>query len=256
MSSSDSQVEVKIVGTLDGSVTASASAAKAQIASLSQASTDLGKSLQDEAAAWQVQRAASSAAAEGLNEVTQAASASHGSISTATREFRALFDELSSGRTRMTPGTLAIIGQRVLGLGPAALLAVGGVAALTAGLGYLVFSAVKAANALDQAKAAAEFAGNFSLGTQQLQAATTALDQFANVSSKDAQAVITAFARMRDMSAPELDALSRLVGEYAETQGVKAPEAAKGLHRRTRERKAVRRRAGQADPRHHPGADR
>ena len=37
------------------------------------------------------------------------AEAGHGSIATATREFRALFDELTSGRTRQTPGTLAIL---------------------------------------------------------------------------------------------------------------------------------------------------
>lgn len=39
-----------------------------------------------------------------------------GAVSTATREFRALFDELSSGRTRMVPGTLAIIANRVIGI--------------------------------------------------------------------------------------------------------------------------------------------
>src|SRR5579863_260536 len=50
----------------------------------------------------------------------------HGSISTATREFRALFDELSSGRTRMTPGTLAIILSKVFGIGPAALVSIAG----------------------------------------------------------------------------------------------------------------------------------
>ena len=50
------------------------------------------------------------------------------SYAVATREFRALFDELSSGRTRMTPGTLAIIASRVFGLGPAALVGIGAVA--------------------------------------------------------------------------------------------------------------------------------
>ncbi|HEX3948211.1 MAG TPA: hypothetical protein VHW95_00005, partial [Steroidobacteraceae bacterium] len=66
-------------------------------------------------------------ASGGVLGITGSLEQSHGSISTATREFRALFDELSSGRTRQTPGTIAILLQRVAGLSPAMLGAVGGV---------------------------------------------------------------------------------------------------------------------------------
>lgn len=250
MSNSDSQVEVRVVGKLDGSVSTSAAAAKAEIAGIGQAaqqaSAAVSQSYQQiinattgvdaevksaresflafgEAIAEQKQLART---ADDLENLGTAAGATHGAVSTATREFRALFDELSSGRTRMTPGTLAIIGQRVFGLSAASLIGVGAVAALAAGLGYLVVKSFEAAHALDTAQNAASFSGN-NLSRQQLQADSAALDQFAGVSSKDAQQVIDSFTRMRDMSAPELDALARLVGEFAETQGQKAPEAAK-----------------------------
>lgn len=59
----------------------------------------------------------------GLKDADTATKGLHGSTATATREFRALFDELSGGRTRMIPGTLAIIATRVFGIGGAALAA-------------------------------------------------------------------------------------------------------------------------------------
>lgn len=58
-----------------------------------------------------------------LDEIEKATTSLHGSASVATREFRALFDELAGGRTRMVPGTLAIIATRVFGLSLASIAA-------------------------------------------------------------------------------------------------------------------------------------
>lgn len=161
--------------------------------------------------------------------LTRAIEGSHGSVSTATREFRALFDELSSGRTRMTPGTLAIIGQRVLGLQASTLVAAGGVAALVAGIGYLAVRAIEAANALDAIGVTAKFAGNVDLTRQKIQQFTDELSRASNVSSSDAREIVAAFAGMHDLTAPEMTALTSIVSDFATATGEKAAKAAEQL---------------------------
>lgn len=140
----------------------------------------------------------------------------HGSLSTATREFRALFDELSSGRTRMTPGTLAIIGQRVLGLGPAALGAVGGAVALAGALGYLAVEGMKASSALAEIPTAAKFAGNFDLTRQQIAELVAELGKLPWMTNADARETVAAFASIKNGTTPELRALSAEVADYAQ----------------------------------------
>lgn len=160
---------------------------------------------------------------------TRSIEGSHGSISTATREFRALFDELSSGRTRMTPGTLAIIGQRVLGLQASTLVAAGGVAALVAGIGYLAVRAIEAANALDQIGVSAKFAGNADLTRQKVQELTDSLSRASDVSGSDARDIVAAFASMHDLTMPEITALTAVVSDFTSVTGEKAPKAAEEL---------------------------
>jgi hypothetical protein len=155
----------------------------------------------------------------------------HGSISTATREFRALFDELSSGRTRYTPGTLAIIANRVFGLQASTLLAAGGVAALVGGLAYLAVKAAEASQALDKIQASAAFAGNAALTREQIQGLVTDVQHFADVSSADARKIVGAFAGMKDETTPLLKALSAEVGDYMQATGEDATKATEALTR-------------------------
>lgn len=145
---------------------------------------------------------------------------SHGSISTATREFRALFDELSSGRTRMTPGTLAIIGQRVFGLSLGTLAAVGGVVALAAGLGYLVVKAIDADNALQRLKIGMDFEG--------IDVTKSQLKSLADDIGKDGETIIAGMGKIAD-SASSLDTLSRATEMYAAESGEKTPAAIKAV---------------------------
>lgn len=153
----------------------------------------------------------------------------HGSISTATREFRALFDELSSGRTRQTPGTLAIIAQRVLGLGPATLGAVAGIAALAGGLAYLAYRSIAAANALDQIQIGSAFVGNLDLSRAAIQRFSDELAKARGISASDAREIVGAFANMHDMSTVQIQALTAVVSDFAQSTGQKATEAAAAL---------------------------
>jgi hypothetical protein len=152
----------------------------------------------------------------------------HGGISTATREFRALFDELSSGRTRMVPGTLAIIGQRVLGLGPAMLGAVGGVAALTAAFAYLVIQANRANEALHSAMAGADLANNL-VSEDGIKKAEARLESFPGVSRTVAAQTIAVFASMRGMSNQIMLSLADNIQHLAEETNKSIPEAAEKL---------------------------
>lgn len=156
----DTTVEVKIAASLDSSLQASTTAAKAEVNSLAKSVAEANVAM---VSADQAVAASSakffylgnslSALPDGLNQLSGGLrvlskdldGVSHGAISTATREFRALFDELSSGRTRMTPGTLAIIAQRVFGLGGATLVGLAGITAFAGGIAYPQRSVMKPA---------------------------------------------------------------------------------------------------------------
>lgn len=169
-------VEIRITGAVDASLPAATAAAETEITSLGAAAAGTGTAMKGASLDYQsiinastgVSRASTSAkdsllglamvagedasarrAAAALTDIEGSASHMTGSVSTATREFRALFDELSSGRTRQTPGTLAIIAQRVFGLGPAALGAVAGIGILVGGIAYLEYESLKARKNLD-----------------------------------------------------------------------------------------------------------
>lgn len=154
---------------------------------------------------------------------------SHGSISTATREFRALFDELSSGRTRQTPGTLAILATRVFGLGPAALGAVAGVGALIGGLGYLAYRALEASKALSQIDLTSTFAGNLDITRGAIERYATSMATASNVSSSEARKIIAAFASIPGMTSASLATLSQSISAFAQETGQDADKAAEGL---------------------------
>jgi len=153
----------------------------------------------------------------------------HGSISTATREFRALFDELSSGRTRQTPGTLAIIAQRVLGLGPAALGAVAGVGALAGGLAFLTIRAIQASKALDTAFLGAQFAGNLEISRDAIKQYTEELSQAKNISSSDAREIAASLSSIPGITTPIFHALTTEVSDFAKITGKDGPKAAEEL---------------------------
>ena len=176
--------------------------------------------------AAQAGRSVSGLTAE-LKKIAPAAREGHGAISTATREFRALFDELTSGRTRMTPGTLAIIATRVFGLSGAALAGVAAVGALALGIGALGFASIKASEALDELKVKADVSGDFNVTRESIKGVRADMGTLPDISRTAAQEVIAAFEGMGQMSGQSLDGLSRATATWSQVSGEKTEDVSK-----------------------------
>jgi hypothetical protein len=157
-----------------------------------------------------------------------AATAMGANIPVATRELRALFDEVTSGRTRMLPGTIAILAQRVLGLRPAALAATAGIAALVGGVGYLAYEAMESAEALRALNAAAIFEGVDITGAQ-LEELVSQIQKVTGASRDEATAVMRSFLGMKDATVPLIREMIDQLGPYITATGEKVPEAAKKM---------------------------
>jgi hypothetical protein len=162
-------------------------------------------------------------------EVAKFGGTSHGSISTATREFRALFDELSSGRTRMTPGTLAIIAQRVFGLSGAALAGVGAVVAFAAALAYLGVRALETANEIEKIQLSGLGTKGFDASKEEIASFIDRLDALPQVSSSVAEQVVSDFATMQNRSEATISGLSAATEAWAELTGQQTDKAAESL---------------------------
>jgi hypothetical protein len=126
-----------------------------------------------------------------LRKAQETSGGLHGSVSSLTREFRALFDEVSAGRTRMIPGTLAQLANVGLGIQGATLAAGVGVAALAAGIGYLVYQTIEARK--QAAGLAMDFAltGRGATDTKEaVQGEIEALNQLPGVTNAIAKSVV------------------------------------------------------------------
>lgn len=145
-----------------------------------------------------------------------------GSISTATREFRALFDELSAGRTKMVPGTLAIIASRVFGLGPAALAATAGIGILAAGLAYLGVKAIETSRALDQMKMGRDMADNLELSTQKMQDLVAQMSKSADISKSEALKLGQAIFGIPGMTEAAATAVAGITPRFVSAFGIEA----------------------------------
>lgn len=142
--------------------------------------------------------------------------------SSAVRYTRELFDEFSSGRTRYLPSTLAELAQQGFHLSPAMLAGAGGVAALVAGLGYLVYRAVEASDALDRLHLSSLRAGNEFTRTQ-LDQLTQQLAQLPNMSSSAATQITTALSGIH-LPFQALNAAARIAAEQMAQTGQKADQ--------------------------------
>jgi hypothetical protein len=200
------------------------------------ADTALKAKLADSAAATAAARIEVAGLAKQLQTATAAMVATNEAtsgmkinMSAAAREGRALFDELSSGRTRMVPGTLAIIAQRVFGLQASTLLAVGGVVGLVGALGYLAVKAIEAAHAVDSIKLGAEFANNMDLSKEQINLFVDQLTRMGGMSQSEAEKVVGSFARIKNETTPLLQLLTADIGDYAAASGQDADKASEAL---------------------------
>ncbi len=220
--------------------------AKAEVAGLSSEMNKLGKAsaagVLDSAGQARLTQVASDflhakSAAAGLSGQLAGAAGSMGMFShslaaanehsaTGVRYIRELFDEISSGRTRYLPSTMAAFGQSVLHMNLAMLGAVGGAAALAGGLGYLAYRAIEAQHAFQGIKLGADFAGNLDLTTPAIQRFAEIMSSASNVSSKDAQKIAGVFARIPGMTQESFGAAARIIAQWAEESGQSADKAA------------------------------
>lgn len=91
------------------------------------------------------------AAAKVMKELADATDKGHGAAGSAVREFRILFDQLSSGRMRQAPGNLLNIATRTLGISTATLAWSAALAAIPAGLAFAAFQSEQALTRVDDA---------------------------------------------------------------------------------------------------------
>ncbi len=190
------------------------------------ASSRWAQQLQADAAAWtaakQTEATASEAAAASTEKLAKSVEDVGRVSPVALNEFRALFDELSSGRAYRSPGTIAIIAQKVFGLSTGALLAGGSIVGLGIALGYVTVKAIEASNAIDRIGIGAAFAGNLNLTSQEIK-------RVSDETGAGATQIEAVLARMGNMSSSVFEGLTISASEYARAMGVKGPQAAKAL---------------------------
>jgi|GEM_PF-1554669 len=197
---------------------------------------DAGKaSLAPQIAALQQEIAAASGATQAVAGVAAAAERGAGAISTfgrstgtAAREFRALFDEFSSGRFYQAPSTIAILAQRVFGLSTPLLIAGGAVAGLGYALYKLAGAAAAAENALDAIKIGAKFAGDIDLTTEAIDRLKENITGLSSLSSSTAGVITGSFSHIRNVTEPLLTGLTSEIGDYATASGESAKKVAQG----------------------------
>jgi len=151
---------------------------------------------------------------------------------------RAFFDEIAAGQSPMR--ALAVeggrIGQIIATMNTAALMTVGGWAALalgvggaTAALGMFILQARATGEAVQQVQMAASMGTAFDLTKAKIQELLTELKKMPDMSLESAQEVLAGFTMMRDASAPLIAGVVHSLEDFAKTTGEKAPEAAKHL---------------------------
>lgn len=253
MASNDGSVEVRIVGTVDPSVAASAKAASGSIervgvsaqsmaAALKAAGGDLSKitpamlglgAANTGAAVAEGELAVASEGATGaIAEETIATAANTRAVvsNRAATESLVIVHELLQGRTSRLAGSSMILAQ-ALGIGASAgtFLALGAVAA-AAGIGYLIYQEMEAEN---QAQALAEAFTLTGRGAEVTAEGIAAeIDQLSSlpgVSRAAARELIEFDATHAKVSEALSNAVNQLIPAYAEAFGKKAPEAVNKL---------------------------
>lgn len=150
----------------------------------------------------------------------------------ATREVRALFDELSSGRSRQAIGTMTLLTTRFLNLGPAGLAALLGVAALTGALVLGIVHSESMSRAL--AETEARFASTGRAGLLSGGQVKGLIDQLAllpGISRTTAEQTVNELAAVPTLSGAAFQQLALIVNDFAYATGKKVPAAAQELAR-------------------------
>lgn len=145
---------------------------------------------------------------------------------TAVRYSRELFDELSSGRTRYLPSTLAALAQQTFHVNIGMLAAAGGAAALVAGLGYLAYESIKTKDALEHLTSAAHFSGNLDATYASVSGLVDVMTRFGSVGHAEALKIAGAFERISGVSQSTMGVLAASVHQVGELMGTSDVKAA------------------------------
>ena len=143
----------------------------------------------------------------------------HESVATMGREIRKLFTEIKDGSAGGADVTLVRIAQSMLGLGPAALIGVGAVAGLGAGLAYLGIQATNASKALDQAFLGAQFAGNLGIAREAIKQYTDEMSRASNISASEAQQIAKTLSSIPGITEPTFHALTSQMSDLIAVTG-------------------------------------
>ncbi len=147
-----------------------------------------------------------------------------------TRETRALFDEIASGRSRQAIGTSTLLVTRLFDIGPAGIASLVGIAALAAGLGYLAYQGTQTERALNQIEVSFAATGRAGLiSRDQLGSTIDQLARLPNVSRKSAEETVAALATLPTISGPMFAKLTAIAADFAAATGKKLPDAMKDL---------------------------
>jgi len=153
-------------------------------------------------------------------------------FATLTREMRALGTELSRGEFLRAGGTIALLGEHMLELGPATLGAIAATAAFAGGLVYLALEATRAQKALDDIQGSMILVGR---GAQfSSDAASGAMAQLANefnISRSAAAQLAVEFAKIPVASDAARSELAPLALALASVSGETPAKAAEQLAR-------------------------
>lgn len=145
---------------------------------------------------------------------------------TAVRYSRELFDELSSGRTRYLPSTLAALAQQTFHVNIGMLAAAGGAAALVAGLGYLAYESIETKDALEQLTSAAHFSGNLDATYASVSGLVDVMTRFGDIGHAEALKIAGAFERISGVSQSTMGVLAASVHQVGELMGTSDTKAA------------------------------
>ncbi len=161
-----------------------------------------------------------------LSELGPAANQASLHASTLTRETRALIAELSRGEFLRAGGTIALLGEHLAELGPAALGAIGGIAALGAGLAYMIVQGQSAQKALDDIQGQMILVGRgASFSAEAAQGAMDQLEKSFGLSASSAAGVEKEIAKIPNATDATRQAVSLLAVAYAKLNG-ETPEKA------------------------------
>jgi hypothetical protein len=147
---------------------------------------------------------------------------SHAHVAILAREIHSLFREASEGNAAGAGVTILALAQHLLSVSPAAMLALAGVTAFTAGLAYLGIKAYEAGKALDDMQMGAAIADNADLTREKFKGMVEAIKEGGVISESEANKIGVALSRVPNLTGQAADAVAGITPRFVEAFKVPA----------------------------------